>query len=296
MRTYPFLLLISVLSISCVSVLADHTLQTQTKSFPADGVEAAILETGAGTLTVTGTSGLSAIEVRAEYKSGSGFSDSAQRILDKLRLSMEVQGNTFYLKSEHLDNWSWGDSGWIDITINMPKEIDLKVSDGSGSMAISGMGRNVTINDGSGEIELTNINGNIRIDDGSGEIRVRNARGDIDIHDGSGSIDLLYIGGNARIRDGSGSIHVADVSGDLIIPNDGSGDIHVENAMRDVDINDGSGSIDVRHAGGSVRICDGSGSIHIDDVGGDLTIPRDGSGSVQYSGIRGKVSVPNHNR
>jgi hypothetical protein len=296
MKNYPFLLLLTLLNTSCVSVLADHTLQTQTKSFSAEGVAKAILDTGAGSLTVIGMPGLSAIEVRAEYKNSTGFSGNAQNILDKMRLSMEVRGNIFYLKSEHPGGWNWGESGWIDITINIPKVIELEVNDGSGSMSISGMDRNVNIVDGSGGIELTNVNGDISISDGSGEIRVRNARGDIDINDGSGSIDLRYIGGNTRIRDGSGSISVADLNGDLIIPEDGSGNIRVENATRDVDINDGSGSVVVLHAGGSVRIQDGSGSIRIDDVGGDLTIPRAGSGSLHYSGIRGRISVPERHR
>ena len=277
---------------SCMTVSADQMLRTQTEYFSADGVVAAELETGAGSLTVNGIEGLDAIEVSAEFKCGSALFSDAQRILDNLQLSMEVRGNTFYLKSDQLRDWSWGNSGWIDISINMPKRIDLEVNDGSGSTFISGMGRNIRIKDGSGKIELTNTDGSIYIDDGSGEIRIRNAEGDIDINDGSGSIDLRYLGGSAQIHDGSGSIDVDDVRGDLIIREDGSGSIRAQNIQRDVEINDGSGSIDVQHVGGSVQIRDGSGSISVADVGGDLSIPSGGSGSIHYSDITGKVSVP----
>jgi hypothetical protein len=292
MRISLLLALLMGLNTSCTIVLADHTLRTQTESFPASGIEAALLETAAGILTITGTPGMSAIEVRAEFKCKSGFSGNTERILDNLQLDMEVRGNTFYLKSHHRGNWNLGDSGWIDISINMPTEIALDIDDGSGSISISGINRSIKITDGSGEIELTRIDGSIQIDDGSGEIRVRNAQGDVDIQDGSGSIDLRYLGRNVQIRDGSGSINVDDVVGDLDIPSDGSGEIHAQNIQNNVDIHDGSGSIDVRHVGGNVRISDGSGSIHVEDVGGDLTIPGVGSGSIHYSGITGKANVP----
>ena len=172
MRISLLLALFLGLNTSCITVMADHTLRTQTESFPASDVETAILETGAGFLTITGTPGLSAIEVRAEYKCGSGFSGNTQRILDNLQLDMEVRDNTFYLKSDRRGNWNWGDSGWVDIFINMPAEIGLDINDGSGPISISGITRNIKIKDGSGEIELTRIDGNIQIDDGSGEIRV----------------------------------------------------------------------------------------------------------------------------
>jgi DUF4097 and DUF4098 domain-containing protein YvlB len=274
MRISMLSLLLLAVSTSCVSVMADQTLRTQTKSFPARGVSAARLETGAGLLEIIGVADLPEIEVRAEYRCNGAFSVDAQRILDNLRLVMELRGDTFFLKSEHLDSWNWGDRGWIDVYINLPDSIDLEVDDGSGTVSVVGMGRNVEIKDGSGEIELIDIGGNIRINDGSGEIRIRNAAGEV-------SID-----------DGSGSIIVNDVAGDLIIPHDGSGEIRVQNARRNVSIDDGSGSIDVRHVGGSVRIRDGSGSIDVNDVAGDLIIPRDGSGSIHYSRVMGKADVP----
>jgi hypothetical protein len=292
MRIAWLFVLCLALTTSCIPVLADHTLSTQTESFPASGMSRADLETGAGILTIIGTPGLQEIEVRAEFKSGSGISGNTQRILDNLVLDMEVRGSTFYLKTENRRDWSWGNSGWIDIHINMPAGIELDIDDGSGPISISGMGQDVNIKDGSGKIELTRIEGSVRINDGSGEIQVRDARGSVDINDGSGSVDVRHAGGNVQIRDGSGSISVDDVGGNLIIPGDGSGSIDVQNIQNDVDINDGSGSISVRHAGGNVQINDGSGSIDVTDVSGNLTIPSAGSGSVHYSDVRGNVDVP----
>jgi hypothetical protein len=292
MKISGLILLLLALNAACITVSANQTLRTQNDSFPAVGVEKAVLETGAGSLTINGRSGLEEIEVSAEFRCSSGFASNSQRILDNLRLSMEVRGNTFYLKSEHTKTWNFGESGWINITINMPSGIEMAVKDGSGSILISGMDRSIGINDGSGSIELTNNDGSIHIKDGSGAIQVRSAQGDIDINDGSGSIDLKYLGASAQIQDGSGSIDVDDVRGDLIIHDDGSGSIHAQNIQRDVDINDGSGSIEVRHVGGNVQIHDGSGSISVTDVGGNLSIPRGGSGSINYSDIAGQVSVP----
>ena len=134
MKISGLILLLLALNTACVTVSASQAIRTQNDSFSAVGVEKAVLETGAGSLAINGRSGLEAIEVSAEFKCGSDFASNSQRILDSLRLSMEVRGNTFHLKSEHLKTWNFGESGWIDITINMPSGIELEVDDGSGSI------------------------------------------------------------------------------------------------------------------------------------------------------------------
>jgi hypothetical protein len=221
---------------ACAFSMAEQTLRTQNESFPAAGVSAVRLETGPGTLQVTGKPGAPSIEVTAEFKANIGSHGDAQRILDNLKLTMETRGNTFCLKSEQLGDWHWGDSGRIDLTIIVPSEVGLDIDDGSGSMSVKGMGREVRIKDGSGEIEVDGVDGNLVIDDGSGSIWIRNVKGDVRIVDGSGGIDVARVGGSVRIDDGSGSIDVEDVGGDLVIPHDGSGSVHYRDIRGRLDI------------------------------------------------------------
>ena len=229
--------LLLLLTAACVNGMADQTITTNQQSFQASGVTDARLETGAGSLTIVGRPGAATIEVTAEYKARASSRQDIQRILDNLKLTMELRGSTFFLKSEHLNQWNWsGDSGSIDLTITMPPAIALSVDDGSGSIEISGIERDITIDDGSGSIELREIQGSLTIDDGSGSIQVVDATGNVDIDDGSGEIDVRNVRGSVRVSDGSGSIDAHDVSGDLVVASGGSGSLRYSDIQGKIDI------------------------------------------------------------
>jgi DUF4097 and DUF4098 domain-containing protein YvlB len=236
MRACLALVISSMFAASCVFSMAEQTLRTQKESFPAAAVSTVRLETGAGSLTVTGQEGVTAIDVIAEFKANVGSENDAKRILDNLKLTMEIRGNTFYLKTEQRNNWHWGDSGRIDISIVLPSRLPLDVEDGSGGISIKGVDGDIVIDDGSGEIEIDGVRGNLTIQDGSGEIRIRNAARDLEIEDGSGGIDIRHVGGNVRIEDGSGSMSVEDVNGSLVVPSDGSGSIHYADVRGKINI------------------------------------------------------------
>jgi len=216
--------------------LAEQTVATRRHTFPAAGVTTARLDTGAGELTIRGRAGASEIEVVADYKAHSPGRLSAQEIIDKLKLSMEVRGGTFYLKTADREDWNWGHDGSIDLTVTVPAAVALEVRDGAGGMTITGIDGDVTIHDGSGGIEVEDVRGKLRIDDGSGSIVVRNVGGAIDIVDGSGSIEIVHAGGDVRIEDGSGSIDVRDVAGRLDVPRKGSGSVHYSDVRGRVDV------------------------------------------------------------
>jgi len=222
---------------ACIASMADQTLATKHESFPAVNVTFAQLETGAGSLTIHGRQGATSIEVEAVYKGNARSQEDIQRILENLKLTTELRGSTFSLKTEQTGRQNWtGDSGSIDLIITLPPSLALDIDDGSGSVVISGMGSNVRIEDGSGSIELGGIAGNVTVEDGSGSIRIHDINGGVEIHDGSGEIDIRHVGGTVRIHDGSGSISVEDLDGDFIVAGDGSGSIHHSGVRGKVDI------------------------------------------------------------
>jgi len=222
--------------VSCVSGLAEQTLRTEKKSFPAAGLTMARLATGAGSLRIAGTPGASAIEVMAEYRGSNTSPGGAERILENLKLTMEVRGDTFYLRSEQVSDWAWNASGRIDLVLTLPPEIGLDVDDGSGSIEISDMAGRVRVEDGSGGIDLERIQGDVSVRDGSGSISIRGADRNVEIEDGSGDIHVRDVGGDVRIEDSSGSIDVEQVRGDFIVPHDGSGSIRFSGIDGRVDI------------------------------------------------------------
>jgi DUF4097 and DUF4098 domain-containing protein YvlB len=199
---------------------------------PAEGIRLLLVEAGAGSLKIEGVEGLTSIEVTAEiYVRGISDRRIDDFLSDHLRLSLEKNGEEAVLKGYfqssgfHLFS---GESS-VDLTVRVPRAVDLDVDDGSGWLTVDNLRGEVTINDGSGELTVANIEGNLRIDDGSGEIEARNVTGDVRIDDGSGSMTIIGVGGTVTVDDGSGGISIEDVAKDVVLESTGSGSVETNN-------------------------------------------------------------------
>lgn len=224
-------------------------------SLSVKGIDQFEIDCGAGFLKVYGKEGLKEIKVEAEIVVEGRSEKSAEEFIKKyLKLSLEKRGRRAILTSgfkSYRSVFSFG-TKVINLTVSMPKAMNLDVDDGSGSIRIEDIAGTLKVDDGSGSMEIMNVKGNVDVDDGSGDVEVQDVIGDVSVDDGSGRVE-------------------------------------VEGVSGDVSVDDGSGSISIRNIGGSVTVRDGSGSITIDGVEKDVYIPSDGSGSVRVNNIKGKV-------
>ena len=201
-------------------------------SLSAQGIEKLEIDCGAGYLIVNGQEGLKEIRVEAEIVLDGKSEKSAEEFLEKyLDLSLKKRGSRAVLTSgfeSYRSMFSFGNKV-INLTVSIPKDMNLDVDDGSGSIRIEDIAGDVKVDDGSGSMEIMNIKGNLDVDDGSGEIEVEGVYGDVSIDDGSGSMIIRNIEGSVTVRDGSGSITIDGVEKDVYIPSDGSGSVRVNN-------------------------------------------------------------------
>ena len=229
---------------------------TKTLRLPTQGILRLDIRAGAGSLTVTGREGLTAIEVKAEVVAPDvRDKDMEEYIRARVELTLEKRGDAAVLVGRIHDNgrlFHFGDSARVDLTVTVPKTMALDLDDGSGGMVVEDISAGVRIEDGSGAIRVARVAGKVRIVDGSGEVVVERVEGTLEIDDGSGGLE------------------VSDVTGD-------------------VTIDDGSGEVLVRRIGGTVTVDDGSGGIDIEDVEKDVRLINTGSGGVDISGVKGRV-------
>jgi DUF4097 and DUF4098 domain-containing protein YvlB len=205
--------------------------ETKNLSLPAEGVDKLEISCGAGFLRVQGIEGLNSLEVKAEiYVRGADDEDMKTFIEDHVKLTLEKKGRQAVLMSEVKDRpfFSFRDAR-IDLTVNVPKKMDVGIDDGSGSIDVGHIMGNLSIEDGSGEIQVEDIQGVLEIDDGSGDIEVRAVGGDVTIDDGSGSISVADVGGSVTVDDGSGSIDIDGVAKDLILKETRSASLRFRN-------------------------------------------------------------------
>lgn len=211
--------------------LAFSAQEIKPLSLAAQGIDKLEIECGAGFLKVRGVEGLNSIEVKAEiYAKGIADQKMKEFLKDYVKLSLEKKGSSAVLVSR-IDNrpFPFFRNAWIDLTVNVPKKMNMRIDDGSGSIDVESIIGNLTIDDGSGGIRVGNIQGDLEIDDGSGEIEISDIAGNVTIHDGSGGIDVINVGGSLTVSDGSGGIDIDRVEKDLILKETGSGGVHYTN-------------------------------------------------------------------
>ncbi len=230
--------------------------EDRSASIPIAGAASIRIVGLAGDLKIQGRKGLT--EVRATGKARA----SSRDLLAKIKLVAERVGNEVVVRADIPEHrsMSWRSEQSLDMVVEVPSELPIRVEDGSGDTEIRGVGA-VDVKDGSGDLLIEDAGGAVVVDDGSGDIEIRGVKGDV------------------RINDGSGDITVTNVTGKLTVESDGSGDI------------DASG------IGGSVIVqSDGSGEIAVHDVSGDFDVGRKGSGDISYDRVKGKVSIPDRKR
>ncbi|UCE54865.1 MAG: hypothetical protein JSV31_05325 [Desulfobacterales bacterium] len=246
---------IFVLILLPVLVIAATIRETKELVLSADGLDTFVANCGAGSLNLHGAVDRNEIKVTAQIEVEDIEANDFQEFVQKnIRLKLEKQGKKAILQSDIEPSAIVAPEARINLTIEIPKTINVKISDGSGSIIVD------------------KLRGTLKIDDDTGSIKIKNIIGEVFVDDSSGSIDIEDIKGNLFIKDGSGSINVEFVTGDM-------------------QIKDGSGSMTIEDIDGNVNVTDDSGSIDIHDVKKNVFIRQAGSGELNIEGVKGKVTI-----
>jgi hypothetical protein len=227
----------------------DEVRAERSARLATSGATAVRVEAHAGSLRIEGRDGLT--EVRAHGTARA----SSRGILEDVLLTVERRGSAIVVLVDTPEDLDDGDHAALDLVVELPKTLDVRVNDGSGDAEVRGV-KSLDIEDGSGEVRVFDIGGPVRVDDGSGDVRIENARGDVHIDDGSGGIDLRTIRGSVTVDDGSGNFDAHDVTGTVRV------------------------------------VSKGSGSIDVAVIGGDFIVQNRSSGSIDHRDVKGTVDVP----
>ena len=295
-----------VLSLMCMFFAASPVLayeETRELSLPAEEIDRLEADCGAGFLKLSGEEGLKNIEVKGEIKIDGVGDVVGKALLDaNLRFSLERKGRTAILTAEpkpagksfaSLISSLFGKlpDGFIDLTVRVPKNLDVKIRDGSGDIEVRELSGDLEIRDGSEDILATALGGDCRIIDGSGDITVQEIAGNLFVEDGAGDVLLTAIRGDVEIRDGSGNLRI-DGAGGTVTVKDGSGDIAVKHVGGDIRIKDGSGDLTIEDVEGEVKVADGTGFLDIDGAMRDVVVTEKSNGSIDIRNVSGRVSKP----
>jgi hypothetical protein len=235
------------------------------KSYTVSGRANVRVDTNDGAVTVT-TSDTHQVEFRVEYQ---GYT---------LNKSLEIESNQhgdeveLIARIPHGLHFSIGMIRRLHIEVRMPKDADLQVRTGDGSINANG------------------VSGTIDLHTGDGALNVSSLRGSIRMHTGDGSIDAVDLDGKCDASSGDGHIRLAGRF-DVLSAKSGDGGLDIEarhGSKLDAawSVTSGDGRIDVAVPGdlaANIEASSGDGRITSD-------IPITIEGVMTKSKIHGKMN------
>ena len=242
------------LSIACAALTAVAAVtpgaraEEVVKSYAVTGRPNVHVDTNDGSVQIT-TSDSKQVEFRVEYQGlelGKNLRVDSRQDRDKVELSARMTGH-----------WGWS-VGWgknsrgLHIEVRMPRDGDLQVQTGDGS------------------VKATNLNGNI------------------DLHTNDGSITVEGLKGDIRLRTGDGSIEARDLDG-KVEADSGDGHIRIIGRFDGLNVKTGDGSVDTRVQPGSKMAS--SWTIRTGDGSVDLVLPAEFQADIDATTGDGHISL-----
>jgi hypothetical protein len=216
------------------------------KTFTVTGHAHVRVLTDDGAVRVS-TGDIKQVEIRVEY---TGYK------LDRdLQVSTSQNGDSVeVIAKTHGGNWfNFGvRHSSLRVEVHMPKDADLEVTTGDGS------------------VEADSINGNLDVKTGDGHISVQGAKGNIRLHTGDGHIEGRALDGRADITTGDGHVNV-------------------EGRFDALTIRTGDGSVTARAGKGSTVAA--PWDIHTGDGSVDLDLPGEMQANLDASTHDGRISL-----
>lgn len=235
----------AVAILSAVAFSPAASAEEWTKSYTVSGRANVHVDTNDGSVRVM-TADTKQVELRVIY---TGYT------LDKnLRIDSKQDGDRVEFSARETMHWSWGFhvSRGLRLEVRMPRNGDLSVDSGDGS------------------VETQAVQGNLDIHTGDGHIKVEGAKGQI------------------KLRTGDGSIEGRDLDG-VINADSGDGHITLDGRFDTLTIRTGDGSINAHAQPGSKVI--NAWSIRTGDGSVDLTLPSDLNANIDASTNDGRISL-----
>src|ERR1700694_3377605 len=160
-----------------------------TKSFTVNGRAIVRVDTNDGSVRVTSGDNKE-VQFRVEYQ---GY-----ELNKNLRVDSRQDGDKVELAARVTGHWgfSWGhNSRNLHIEVRMPREADLQVETGDGSVQVESINGTVNVHTGDGSVKANSLNGSIDLHTNDGSIAVDGLKGDIRLRTGGGSIEARGLGG-----------------------------------------------------------------------------------------------------
>ncbi len=255
------------------------------KTYPISGRADLHVQTDDGSVTI----------ISADQKDVSAHvMTSRYRIPDDVHIEENQSGDTvnIHVRVPHF-NWGFfGHGGSVRVELRVPRELNLDVNTGDGSVTAQPVSGDIRIVTGDGNIQADGVKGNIYMHSGDGHIQGSNLDGTLKVDTGDGHVTIGGRFDSLDVRTGDGNIDASALNGSKVAGNwnlhSGDGRINLRvpsdlSANLDAHTGDGSITVDmditvsgslghstvrgkINGGGGELKITSGDGSIHVEKL------------------------------
>jgi len=258
-------LLLTLGFVMLVAALAPRAnAEEWTKSYPVSGRAQVRVETNDGAVQIY-TGDFKQVDFRVVY--------DGYEMNKNIHVDSRQDGDSVQINARVNGHWgfSWGSNRrGIRIEVHMPKDADVQIDTGDGS------------------VTTQSVNGKVKIHTGDGSVRTQEVSGDVDIDTGDGSITVDGAKGDIRLRTGDGHIDARNLDGKVDAMS-GDGHIKLDGRLDALTVKTGDGSIDARLQPGSKL--NSSWSIRTGDGSVDVVLPPDLQANIDASTNDGHISL-----
>jgi hypothetical protein len=254
----------SVALLAAATIAPSAHAEDVVKSYTVTGRANVRVDTNDGSVRVT-ASDTKQVEFRVEYQ--------GLELGKNLRVDSRQDGDKVELTARMIGHWgfSWGNNTRrLHIEVRMPREADLSVETGDGS------------------VQAESIRGTVNVHTGDGSVKANSLNGTIDLHTSDGSITVDGLKGDIRLRTGDGSIEAHDIDG-KVEADSGDGHIRIAGRFDALNVKTGDGSVDTRVQPGSKMAT--NWSIRTGDGSVDLVLPGDFQANINATTGDGHISL-----
>lgn len=218
------------------------------KSYTVTGRAHVSVNTNDGSVRVT-TAEVKQVELHVYYE---GYKPDRD-----LQIESHQNGDSVELTARLRSGFNWGWGGFhrsLRIEVHMPREADLQVGTGDGSVEAQSVSGNLDIHSGDGHILVEGARGTIRLRTGDGSIEGRDLDGSVEADSGDGHITLAGRFDALNIKTGDGSVEAHAMPGSKLLSGwnlrtgDGSVDLTLPGDLQatiDASTNDGHISLGI---------------------------------------------------
>jgi DUF4097 and DUF4098 domain-containing protein YvlB len=258
---------IALMGISATLAAAPARADEWKKSYQVNGRASLYVTTGDGDVTVTGGDQK---QIDAEVTSdGYRIGPNDVQVVESQNgdhVSIEV-------KFPHMNWHMFSGHRSLRVNLRVPREVDLDVRTGDGSITASSVSGKLQFDSGDGNVSANDIRGDIRMHTGDGRIEGHGFDGSLDADTGDGSMKIEGRFDSLALKTGDGSIEAKVGSGSKV--------------ANSWNVRSGDGSITLRLPGDLNANLDA----HTGDGNITLDFPVQVSGSLSHSAVRGKLNA-----